>query len=107
MGRDTAYHPSRTEHTVLTRYEIWWATGAVKADPKTDMADRYSFARCERQYEVREELITIVRKAVEITKIETKDTDPEWGVIFENWPKGAEGRLLCSSTFPFPPSPKR
>ena len=65
-----------------------------KADKQaTAMADRYSFARCERHCEVREELLTIARKALKRTFADTSSSScPSWDDVFAHWPPGAEGR---------------
>ena len=78
-----------------------WRGGDTKSSSR--MADRYSFARCERHVEIRSELLTIAHKAIEKTLFETKDENPDWETVFENWPRGVAGRLLCSSSFPAAP----
>jgi hypothetical protein len=67
------------------------------------MADRYSFAGFERHAEVRSALLALAGLAIKDTMMATASKAPSWEQVFDNWPKGAKGRLTCSSSFPEEP----
>ena len=103
---DRAHAPDEVRNLVGN-----WSDGQCR----TKMADRYSFARCERHYEIRTELLSIARKAIEntvpmisastedwISKIKVES--PDWELIFECWPRGPKGRMLGNSIFPNAPT---
>ena len=75
-----------------------WQEKAKKGD--TAMPDRYSFARSERHAEVREDLILLTRKCcMPYMKRKGIQCWTTWDELFDQWPKGAEGRYACVAKY--------
>ena len=73
-----------------------WQDKAKKGD--TAMPDRYSFARSERHAEAREDLILLTRKCcMPYLKQKGLQYWTTWEELFDQWPKGAEGRYASVS----------
>jgi hypothetical protein len=74
-----------------------WKDGKGRSGMK--MRDRYSYARAERHAEVREALLIIARRAVNLAfKLVQKKSEATWEFIYEAWPKGHEGRFSAELT---------
>ena len=74
-----------------------WKDGKGRSGMK--MRDRYSYARAERHAEVREALLIIAKRAVDLPfRLVLKKSEATWEFIYEAWPKGHEGRFTSELT---------